>query len=174
MAHVPTARAAPPTAHTRLLPPCLDPTPSPPLPRPCPVAQVLCTGFVPVDSAELVGEYYGESEAKLRKIFADARGAARRTAAGAAGVGSSACGVVLFFDEVDALCAKREQAGGVPHCAPGPMLGRVGRWSARPNRCELEHAACAHICAGEMERRLVTTFLCEMDEFLPGDKVVTD
>jgi SpoVK/Ycf46/Vps4 family AAA+-type ATPase len=138
------------------------------------VAQVLCTGFVPVDSAELVGEYYGESEAKLRKIFADARGAARRKAAGAAGVGSSACGVVLFFDEVDALCAKREQAGGAPHCAPGPMLGRVGRWLARPNRCELEHAERAHICAGEMERRLVTTFLCEMDEFLPGDKVVTD
>ncbi len=50
-----------------------------------------------VNGSELSGAYHGETEERLRNVFAEAR---RR----------SPCIVVL--DEVDALCPRREEGGG--------------------------------------------------------------
>lgn len=66
-----------------------------------------------ISGASLASAYHGESEAKLRDLFCEARQ-------------NSPC--VLIIDEVDALCPRREEGAG-----------------------------------GEVEKRVVTTLLTEMD-----------
>ncbi|XP_034968808.2 ATPase family gene 2 protein homolog A isoform X1 [Zootoca vivipara] len=48
-----------------------------------------------INGPEIISKFYGESEAKLRQIFAEA---------------SSRCPSIIFIDEIDALCPKREGA----------------------------------------------------------------
>uniref|UniRef100_A0A6I8S9G4 non-chaperonin molecular chaperone ATPase n=1 Tax=Xenopus tropicalis TaxID=8364 RepID=A0A6I8S9G4_XENTR len=48
-----------------------------------------------INGPEIVSKFYGESEARLRQIFADA---------------SQCCPSIIFIDELDALCPKREGA----------------------------------------------------------------
>ena len=48
--------------------------------------------FVPVRSTELLSKYFGQTEASIRSVFAQARAAAP---------------CVVFFDEFDALAYKR-------------------------------------------------------------------
>jgi SpoVK/Ycf46/Vps4 family AAA+-type ATPase len=48
--------------------------------------------FVPVLSTELLSKYFGQTEASIRSVFAQARAAAP---------------CVVFFDEFDALAYKR-------------------------------------------------------------------
>ncbi|MDI6810918.1 MAG: CDC48 family AAA ATPase [archaeon] len=53
--------------------------------------------FTFVTGPEIVGKFYGESEARLREIFADAE----RNAPS-----------IIFLDEIDAIAPKREEMGG--------------------------------------------------------------
>jgi len=64
-----------------------------------------------VKGPELLDSYVGGSEANVRKIFEDARRAARK------GNGSS----ILFFDELDSLAPKRDGAGD----AGGGVMDRI-------------------------------------------------
>uniref|UniRef100_A0A8D0GV02 AFG2 AAA ATPase homolog A n=1 Tax=Sphenodon punctatus TaxID=8508 RepID=A0A8D0GV02_SPHPU len=48
-----------------------------------------------INGPEIISKFYGESEARLRQIFADA---------------SLRCPSIIFIDELDALCPKREGA----------------------------------------------------------------
>ncbi|OCT99820.1 ATPase family protein 2 homolog [Xenopus laevis] len=48
-----------------------------------------------INGPEIVSKFYGESEARLRQIFAEA---------------SQCCPSIIFIDELDALCPKREGA----------------------------------------------------------------
>ena len=57
------------------------------------VAAKMQTKMISVDGADLLGRYYGESEAKLSKIFAEAE------LAGPA---------IVFIDELDAVCPRRD------------------------------------------------------------------
>ncbi|MDI6884972.1 MAG: CDC48 family AAA ATPase [archaeon] len=53
--------------------------------------------FTFVTGPEIVGKFYGESEARLREIFADAEKNAP---------------AIIFLDEIDAIAPKREEMGG--------------------------------------------------------------
>ncbi len=61
------------------------------------VAHELDSGFIYVSGPEIIGKFYGESEAQLRKIFDDARKRAP---------------CIIFFDEIDSLAPKRERVEG--------------------------------------------------------------
>lgn len=61
------------------------------------VAHESQAGFIYVSGPEIIQKFYGESEARLRKIFDDAR---RR----------APC--IIFFDEIDSLAPKRERVEG--------------------------------------------------------------
>ena len=52
--------------------------------------------FISVDSASLLGKYFGQSERNLAQVFADARAAAP---------------CILFFDQIDALAGRRKESG---------------------------------------------------------------
>ena len=54
-------------------------------------------GFFNVSGPEVMGKYYGESEARLRSIFSDAEEAAPS---------------IVFIDELDAIAAKRTELSG--------------------------------------------------------------
>ncbi len=53
--------------------------------------------FIYVSGPEIIQKFYGESEARLRKVFEDAR---RR----------APC--IIFFDEINSLAPKRERVEG--------------------------------------------------------------
>ncbi len=53
--------------------------------------------FTHISGPEIIGKFYGESEAKLRSVFEDAQ---RRAPS------------ILFIDEIDAIAPKREELGG--------------------------------------------------------------
>jgi transitional endoplasmic reticulum ATPase len=53
--------------------------------------------FAHISGPEIMGKYYGESEARLRSVFEDAQ---RRAPS------------ILFIDEIDAIAPKREELGG--------------------------------------------------------------
>lgn len=53
--------------------------------------------FVHISGPEIIGKYYGESEAKLRKVFEEAQK-------------NAPC--IIFIDEIDAIAPKREDLGG--------------------------------------------------------------
>ncbi|KAJ6668792.1 hypothetical protein lerEdw1_012276 [Lerista edwardsae] len=59
------------------------------------VANEVGAHFTTINGPEIMSKFYGESEARLRQIFADA--SIRRPS-------------VIFIDEIDALCPKREGA----------------------------------------------------------------
>jgi len=61
------------------------------------VAQETDAHFSFVSGPEIVGKFYGESEARLREIFADAEKSAPS---------------IVFLDEIDAIAPKREELGG--------------------------------------------------------------
>ncbi len=61
------------------------------------VAHESDSGFIYVSGPEIIGKFYGESEAQLRKIFDDARKRAP---------------CIIFFDEIDSLAPKRERVEG--------------------------------------------------------------
>ncbi|KAG8710146.1 AAA+-type ATPase [Ceratobasidium sp. 394] len=61
------------------------------------IAQETRASLIAVSGAELASAYHGETESRLRAVFADARA-------------RSPCIVVL--DEVDAMCPRREDSGG--------------------------------------------------------------
>ena len=61
------------------------------------VAHESAAAFIYVSGPEIIQKFYGESEAKLRKIFEDAE---RR----------APC--IIFFDEIDAIAPKRERVEG--------------------------------------------------------------
>jgi transitional endoplasmic reticulum ATPase len=61
------------------------------------VAQETNAQFFAINGPEIVNQWYGSSEANLRKIFADAR---RRAPA------------IIFLDEIDAIAPKREEMSG--------------------------------------------------------------
>lgn len=61
------------------------------------VAHEADTAFIYVSGPEIIQKFYGESEARLRKIFEDARQRAP---------------CIIFFDEIDALAPKRERVEG--------------------------------------------------------------
>ncbi len=61
------------------------------------VAHECEAAFIYVSGPEIIQKFYGESEARLRKIFEDAR---RR----------APC--IIFFDEIDSLAPKRERVEG--------------------------------------------------------------
>jgi AAA family ATPase len=86
-------------------------------------AEELGVALLPIDCAQVVSRFVGESEARLRQLFERASDIA------SAGEG----GVVIFLDEIDALCPKRSGGGG----------GAVG--------------------GGALEARLVATLLTLMD-----------
>ncbi|KAJ3359061.1 spermatogenesis associated protein 5 [Allomyces javanicus] len=50
---------------------------------------------IPVNGPEIISKYYGETEEKLQAIFDEARAKAP---------------TIIFFDEIDALCPKRDQS----------------------------------------------------------------
>ena len=56
-------------------------------------AAIKCT-LIARTAADIVGKYYGESEARLRQLFADAEAQAP---------------AIIFLDEIDALCPKRDE-----------------------------------------------------------------
>ena len=56
--------------------------------------------LIVINGPELIGEYLGDSEANLRRVFADAVRKAQRSA------------TVLFIDELDALCPRRQRGQG--------------------------------------------------------------
>jgi AAA family ATPase len=62
------------------------------------IARSTNASLVAVSGAELASAYHGETEARLRAVFAEARK-------------QSPCIIVL--DEVDAMCPQREEGGGV-------------------------------------------------------------
>ena len=53
--------------------------------------------FVHITGPEIMGKFYGESEARLRAVFEDAKANAP---------------AILFIDEIDAIAPKREEMGG--------------------------------------------------------------
>jgi len=53
--------------------------------------------FTHISGPEIMGKYYGESEARLRKVFEDAQKHAP---------------AIIFIDEIDAIAPKREEMGG--------------------------------------------------------------
>ncbi len=53
--------------------------------------------FTHISGPEIIGKFYGESEAKLRSVFEDAQRHAPS---------------ILFIDEIDAIAPKREELGG--------------------------------------------------------------
>jgi transitional endoplasmic reticulum ATPase len=61
------------------------------------VAQETSAEFFAVNGPEIINQWYGSSEANLRKIFADAQ---RRAPA------------IIFLDEIDAIAPKREEMSG--------------------------------------------------------------
>jgi transitional endoplasmic reticulum ATPase len=61
------------------------------------VAHEADTGFIFVSGPEIIQKFYGESEARLRKIFDQARQQAP---------------CIIFFDEIDSLAPKRERVEG--------------------------------------------------------------
>jgi transitional endoplasmic reticulum ATPase len=61
------------------------------------VAHEADTAFIYVSGPEIIQKFYGESEARLRKIFDDARQRAP---------------CIVFFDEIDSLAPKRERVEG--------------------------------------------------------------
>lgn len=52
---------------------------------------------ISIDGSDISSKYYGDSEAKLRRIFEDA---------------VSKAPALLFIDEIDAICPRRESTGG--------------------------------------------------------------
>jgi transitional endoplasmic reticulum ATPase len=61
------------------------------------IAHETDSAFIYVSGPEIIQKFYGESEARLRKIFDDA---SKRTPA------------IIFFDEIDALAPKRDRVEG--------------------------------------------------------------
>jgi transitional endoplasmic reticulum ATPase len=61
------------------------------------IARETDTAFIYVSGPEIIQKFYGESEARLRKIFEDA---AKRAPA------------IIFFDEIDSLAPKRDRVEG--------------------------------------------------------------
>lgn len=53
--------------------------------------------FTSISGPEIMGKFYGESEARLRKVFEDAQ---------------SNVPAIIFIDEIDAIAPKREEMGG--------------------------------------------------------------
>ena len=53
--------------------------------------------FINISGPEIMGKYYGESEARIRNIFAEAQSHAPS---------------IIFIDEIDAIAPKREDMGG--------------------------------------------------------------
>ncbi|MGA2300489.1 MAG: CDC48 family AAA ATPase [Candidatus Acidiferrum sp.] len=53
--------------------------------------------FLHISGPEIMGKFYGESEARLRKVFEDAQAHAP---------------AIVFIDEIDAIAPKREEMGG--------------------------------------------------------------
>jgi transitional endoplasmic reticulum ATPase len=53
--------------------------------------------FTHISGPEIIGKFYGESEARLRKVFEDAQAHAP---------------AIVFLDEIDAIAPKREEMGG--------------------------------------------------------------
>lgn len=81
--------------------------------------------FISVKGPELLGSYVGESEANIRKAFANAREAAasciHKDDVGAA---------ILFFDEIDSLAPRRGElgdGGGVMERVVSTLLGEMDR-----------------------------------------------
>jgi AAA family ATPase len=85
-------------------------------------AEELGAVLLPIDCAQVVSRFVGESEARLRMLFERANT-----------IAMEGTGVVIFLDEIDALCPKRSGGGG----------GAVG--------------------GGALEARLVATLLTLMD-----------
>ena len=61
------------------------------------VANETAASFAHVNGPEIMGKYYGESEARLRGIFENA---------------SANAPAIIFLDEIDAIAPKREEMGG--------------------------------------------------------------
>ncbi len=61
------------------------------------VAQETDAYFINISGPEIMGKYYGESEARLRNIFAEAQAHAPS---------------IIFIDEIDSIAPKREDMGG--------------------------------------------------------------
>ena len=61
------------------------------------VAQETDAYFINISGPEIMGKYYGESEARVRNIFAEAQSHAPS---------------IIFIDEIDAIAPKREDMGG--------------------------------------------------------------
>ena len=61
------------------------------------VANETVAYFAHISGPEIMGKFYGESEARLRQIFDDAK---------------SNAPAILFIDEIDAIAPKREEMGG--------------------------------------------------------------
>jgi transitional endoplasmic reticulum ATPase len=61
------------------------------------VANETAAYFTHITGPEIMGKFYGESEARLRSVFEEAKGNAP---------------AILFIDEIDAIAPKREEMGG--------------------------------------------------------------
>jgi len=61
------------------------------------VANEVDAHFIYISGPEIMGKFYGESEAKLRQIFTE---------------GESEAPSVIFIDEIDSIAPKREELGG--------------------------------------------------------------
>jgi transitional endoplasmic reticulum ATPase len=61
------------------------------------VANETAAYFTHITGPEIMGKFYGESEARLRSVFEDAKANAP---------------AILFIDEIDAIAPKREEMGG--------------------------------------------------------------
>jgi len=61
------------------------------------IASETNTYFISISGPEIMGKFYGESEARLRKVFEDAQ---------------SHAPAIIFIDEIDAIAPKRGEMGG--------------------------------------------------------------
>lgn len=73
--------------------------------------------FIARTAADLIGKYFGESEAHLRQLFADA-------------TAQAPC--IIFLDELDALCPRRDDVRSACALPRWRLLTVATRWLGRP------------------------------------------
>ena len=80
------------------------------------VANEVDATFVTVDGPEIMSKYKGESEERLREVFAEAREQAP---------------AIVFFDEIDSIAGKRDDGGDVENRVVGQLLSLMDGLDAR-------------------------------------------
>ena len=77
--------------------------------------------FYIINGPEIVNKYYGETEARLRDIFKEARESAPS---------------IIFIDEIDAIAPKREEAFGDVEKTGCSTIACLNGWHVRTRQCD--------------------------------------